>query len=73
VFDITNSETNTTLPCFVFASDYDGVTRTDTDIVSDNEVRLKISIGMQIQKLSAAVVMLDLRLSFPFRRVDYGE
>lgn len=73
VFDVNNSETDASKPCFVFASAYDGVTRTNTEIVNDNEVRLKISIGMQIQKLNAAVVTLDLRFSFPFRRIDYGE
>ena len=73
VFDTNNLESDTTKPCFIFASDYDGVTRTDTEIVNDNEVRLKVSIGMQLQKLNTAVVTLDLRFSFPFRRIDYGE
>ena len=73
VFDINNSETDTSKPCFIFASAYDGVTRTDTEIVNDNEVRLIISIGMQMQKLNAVVVTLDLRFAFPFRRIDYGE
>jgi hypothetical protein len=41
--------------------------------VNDNEVRLKISIGMQLQKINTAVVTLDLRFAFPFRRIDYGE
>lgn len=73
-FDINNNEsTSATLPCFIFASAYDGVTRTGTENVNDNEVRLKLSLGMQVQKLTGTVVMLDLSLSFPFRRVDFGE
>jgi hypothetical protein len=72
VFDPTNDETSTTLPCFVFASAFDGVTRTGTEVVADNEVRLKMSLAMEVQK-TGTPVLFDLRLSFPFRRVDYGE
>jgi len=73
VFDTANDESDLALPDFVFSSAYDGVTtRVDTETPNDNEVRLKISLGMQVQKVSAAVV-LDLRLAFPFRRVDFGE
>lgn len=72
VFDPTNDETSTTLPCFVFASAFDGVTRTGTEVIADNEVRLKLSLAMEVQK-SGTPVLFDLRLSLPFRRVDYGE
>lgn len=72
VFDPTNDETSTTLPCFVFSSAFDGVDRTGTEAVADNEVRLRLSLAMEVQK-AGAPVMLDMRLSFPFRRIDYGE
>jgi type II secretory pathway pseudopilin PulG len=58
----------------VFASNYDDVAgRLFTEVVRDNEIRMKLSLGMQIQKLNATVVILDLRLSFPFRRISHGQ
>ena len=61
-------------PDQMFTSYYDGVTgRLYTDIVRDNEIRMKLLLGMQIQKLNATVVTLDLRLSLPFRRVTHGQ
>jgi hypothetical protein len=47
------------------------VTRTGTEIVNDNEVRLKMSLAMEAQRGPA--IVLDSRLSFPFCRVDFGE
>jgi hypothetical protein len=57
----------------MFTSYYDGVNtyRSLTEVVRDNEIRMKLSLGMQVQKLNATVVTLDLRLSLPFRRVTH--
>ena len=58
----------------MFASNYDDVAdRLFTEVVRDNEIRMKLSLGMQMQKLNATVVILDLRLSFPFRRISHGQ
>lgn len=72
VFDSANNENNTTLPCFVFATAYDGVTRTGVEQVNDNEIRLKLTVAMEPQQRGPAV-LLDLRFAFPFRRIDFGE
>lgn len=58
----------------MFTSYYDGDTsRLSTEAVRDNEIRMKVSLGMQMQKLNATVVTLDLRLSLPFRRVTHAQ
>jgi len=72
VFDTNNDENSTALPCFIFASAFDGVTRTGIENIGDSEVRMKMSIAMQTQK-NAAPILIDLRFSFPFRRIDFGE
>lgn len=72
VFDTINDENSTTLPCFIFASAFDGIARTGTESIGDNEVRMKLSLAMQTQKITAPV-LIDFRFSFPFRRIDFGE
>jgi type II secretory pathway pseudopilin PulG len=58
----------------MFTSYYDGNTnRLSTEAVRDNEIRMKLTLAMQMQKLNATVVTLDLRLSLPFRRVTHGQ
>jgi type II secretory pathway pseudopilin PulG len=72
VFDTANDEDDATRPCFVFSSAFDGITRSGTEVVNDNEVRLRMSLAMAIQQTGTPVV-LDLRLALPFRRVDFGD
>jgi type II secretory pathway pseudopilin PulG len=57
----------------MFTSYYDGTSSSSADAVRDNEIRMKLSLGMQVQNLNATVVTLDLRLSLPFRRVTHGQ
>lgn len=71
VFDVTNDENNAALPCFIFASAFDGVVRTGGESIPDHEVRLKMTFAQEAK--NAAPVSYDVRLAFPFRRVDYGE
>jgi hypothetical protein len=72
VFDEANDENKANLPCFIFATAYDGVVRADTEVVADHEIRLKVSLAMEPQQ-SGPPVLLDLRFAFPFRRIDFGE
>ena len=57
----------------MFTSNFDGVSRVYTEVIRDNEIRMKLSLGMQMQRLNATVVTQDLRLSFPFRRISHGQ
>jgi type II secretory pathway pseudopilin PulG len=73
VFDVTNAEyPATALPCFRFTSSFDGVTRTGSEDIPDNEVRLKLTFVQETAQ-HGPPVQYDLRLSFPFRRIDFGE
>jgi hypothetical protein len=72
VFDVNNSETNATLPSFIFATAYDGVTRTGDELVRDNEIRLRLTLAMDVSQ-NGTPTQLDLRYSFPFQRVDFGD
>jgi type II secretory pathway pseudopilin PulG len=58
---------------YMFTSNFDGVSRVYTEVIRDNEIRMKLSLGMQMQQLNATVVTQDLRLSFPFRRISHGQ
>ncbi len=61
-------------PDNLFTSYYDGNTsRLAAEVVRDNEIRLKLSLGMQMQKLNSTVVTLDLSLSLPYRRITHGQ